>query len=149
MQGTQVPSLPRALDPTCHSWVFMPKLKIPSVAAKTWHSQKIIFFLKKEQNNIWWWKSLGRVRLFAGPMDYTVHGILQNTGVGSRFLLQGIFPTQGLNWGLLHCRWILYQPNYQGSPKIYIAVWFSEQCKSSYCIKAWSFFLSIVFLTLQ
>ena len=33
----------------------------------------------------------------------------QNTGVGSRSLFQGIFPTQGLNPGLLHCRWILYQ----------------------------------------
>ena len=32
----------------------------------------------------------------------------QNTGVGSLSLLQGIFPTQGLNQGLLHCRWILY-----------------------------------------
>ena len=30
-------------------------------------------------------------------------------------LLQGIFPTQELNWGLLHCRWILYQLSYQGS----------------------------------
>ena len=39
----------------------------------------------------------------------------QNTGVGSLSLLQGIFPTQELNWGLLHCRWILYQLNYQGS----------------------------------
>ena len=28
----------------------------------------------------------------------------QNTGVGSRSLLQGIFPTQGSNPGLLHCR---------------------------------------------
>ena len=33
----------------------------------------------------------------------------QSTGVGSRSLLQGIFPTQGSNPGLLHCRWILYQ----------------------------------------
>ena len=31
-------------------------------------------------------------------------------------LLQGIFPTQELNWGLLHCRQILYQLSYQGSP---------------------------------
>ena len=30
----------------------------------------------------------------------------QNIGVGSCSLLQGIFPTQGLNPGLLHCRWI-------------------------------------------
>ena len=36
----------------------------------------------------------------------------QNTGVGSLSLLQGIFPTQGLNQGLLHCRWILYQLSY-------------------------------------
>ena len=40
----------------------------------------------------------------------------QNTGVGSRSLLQGIFPTQGLNPGLPHCRWILYQLSHQGSP---------------------------------
>ena len=33
----------------------------------------------------------------------------QNTRVGSLSLLQGIFPTQGLSPGLLHCRWILYQ----------------------------------------
>ena len=39
----------------------------------------------------------------------------QNTGVGSCFLLQGIFPTQGLNPGLLHCRWILYQLSHKGS----------------------------------
>jgi len=44
----------------------------------------------------------------------------QNTGVGNRFLLQGIFPTQGLNPGLLHCRQILYQLSHQGSLYIYI-----------------------------
>ena len=37
----------------------------------------------------------------------------QNTGVGSRSLLQQIFPTQGLNPGLLHCRRILYQLRYK------------------------------------
>jgi len=40
----------------------------------------------------------------------------KNTGVGSISLLQGIFQTQELNWVLLHCRWILYQLSYQGSP---------------------------------
>ena len=39
----------------------------------------------------------------------------QNTGVGSLSLLQGIFPTQGSNPGLLHCRWILYQLSYHGT----------------------------------
>ena len=40
----------------------------------------------------------------------------QNAGVGSLSLLQGIFPTQGLNPGLLHCRQILYQLSRKGSP---------------------------------
>ena len=40
----------------------------------------------------------------------------KNTGVGSLSLLHGIFPTPELNLGLLHCRWILYQLSYQGSP---------------------------------
>ena len=39
----------------------------------------------------------------------------KNTGVGSLSLFQGIFPTQELNWGLLHCWWILYQLSSQGS----------------------------------
>jgi len=39
----------------------------------------------------------------------------KNTGVVSLSLLQGIFPTQESNWGLLHGRWILYQLSYQGS----------------------------------
>ena len=39
----------------------------------------------------------------------------KNTGVDSLSFLQQIFPTQELNWGLLHCRWILYQLSYQGS----------------------------------
>ena len=41
----------------------------------------------------------------------------QSTRVGSRALLQRIFPTQGLNPGLLHCRQILYQLNHKGSPR--------------------------------
>ena len=42
----------------------------------------------------------------------------KNTGVVSHVILQGIFPTQGLNPGLLHCRWILYHLSHQGSPFI-------------------------------
>ena len=40
----------------------------------------------------------------------------KNTGVGCHAFLQGIFPNQGLNPGLSHCRLILYQLSYQGSP---------------------------------
>ena len=47
------------------------------------------------------------------PMDYIVHGILQARlleWVAFSFSREsGIFPIQGSNSGLLHCRWILYQ----------------------------------------
>ena len=60
------------------------------------------------------------------PMDHSlpgssVHGDSpgKNTGVGCHaLLLQGIFPTQGSNPGLPHCRQILYCLSYQGSPGI-------------------------------
>ena len=42
----------------------------------------------------------------------------ENTGVDSLSLLQRIFPTQELNRGLLHCRRILYQLSYEGSPEL-------------------------------
>ena len=57
--------------------------------------------------------SLGPHRLYI-PWNSPV----QNTGVGSLSLLQGIFPTQGWNPGYPHCRWILYQLSHQGSPRI-------------------------------
>ena len=42
----------------------------------------------------------------------------KNTGVGNLSLFQWIFPIQELNQGLLHCRRILYQLNYQRSINI-------------------------------
>ena len=47
------------------------------------------------------------------PMDRSLcpwDSLGKNTGVRSHAFLQGIFPTQGLNPGLLHYRWILYTP---------------------------------------
>ena len=64
-------------------------------------------------------------------MDCIVHGLLQ-----ARILewvafpfSRGIFPTQGLNPGLLYCRQILYQLSHQGSPRIlqWIAYLFSSE----------------------
>ena len=64
-------------------------------------------------------ESLSHVRL-CHPMNYTAYSSWnspgQNRGVGSLSLLQGIFTTQESNWGLLHCRRILYQLSYEGSP---------------------------------
>ena len=42
----------------------------------------------------------------------------QNTGVGNLSLLQGIFPTQGSNPGLPHCRRILDRLSHKGGPRI-------------------------------
>ena len=39
----------------------------------------------------------------------------KNTGVGYYFFLQGIFPTQGSNWCLFHCKQIPYCLSHQGS----------------------------------
>ena len=54
------------------------------------------------------------------PPGSSVHGDSpgKNTRVGCHAILQGIFPTQGSNPGLPHCRWILYRLSHQGSPRI-------------------------------
>ena len=65
----------------------------------------------------WKWKSLNHVRLFCNPMDCSPwNSPGQNTGVGNLSLQ--IFPFQGSNPGLPHCRQILYQLSHQGSPRI-------------------------------
>ena len=48
----------------------------------------------------------------------------KNSGVGSLSLLQGIFPTQESNWGLLHYRWILYQLSYKESLSVFMYMFF-------------------------
>ena len=58
----------------------------------------------------------------------------KNTGVGSLSLLHWIFWTQESNWGLAHCRWILYQLSFQQSPQ------FPPQKKSIYYLKTFGFF---------
>ena len=69
-------------------------------------------------------KSVSHAQLFATPWTVACTKLLhpwdflgKNTGVGCRFLLQGIFPTQGSNPGLLHCRQTLYRLSHQGSGK--------------------------------
>ena len=55
--------------------------------------------------------------LQADSLPAEPQGKPKNTGVGSLSLLQGIFLTQESNQGPLHCRQILYQLSYEGSPK--------------------------------
>ena len=60
------------------------------------------------------------------PLPAEPPGKPKNTGVGSLCLLQGIFPTQELNQGLLQWKWILYQLSYQGSPSSCITHLFQQ-----------------------
>ena len=55
----------------------------------------------------------------------------QDTGVGNPSLLQGIFPTQGSNPGLLHCGWIPYQLSHKGRPRILERVAYPFSSRSS------------------
>ena len=53
------------------------------------------------------------------PMDYIYspwNSPDKDTGVGCHSFLQGIFPSQGSNPSLLHCRQLPYCLNHQGSP---------------------------------
>ena len=69
--------------------------------------------------HLWKWKKMKVAQscpTLCYLMDCPWNSPGQNTGVGSLFLLQGIFPTQESNLGLLHCRKILYQLSHKGSP---------------------------------
>ena len=67
------------------------------------------FFSRSSQH-----RNLTGVSCIAGGFLISwAQGKLKNTRVGSLSLLQQIFPTQESNWGLLHCRLILYQLSYQ------------------------------------
>ena len=59
----------------------------------------------------------------------------KDTGVGCHFLLQGIFPTQGSNPGLLHCRQILYWLSYKGM-ETYITIYkIDSQQEFAVCLR--------------
>ena len=86
------------------------------------------FFLYSPWNSPGQNTGVGSCRLLQGifqPRDHTQVSCIagdslpaepvgkpKNTGVGSLSFLQQIFLTQELNWGLLHCRWVLYQLSY-------------------------------------
>ena len=55
-------------------------------------------------------------------------GKTKNTGVDSLYLLQQIFPIQESNWGLLHCRCILYQLNYKREALIKVQFSSAQSC---------------------
>ena len=63
-----------------------------------------------------------KVKVTQSSLTFCNHSPCQDTEMGSCSLLQGIFPTQGSNPGLLHCRWILYRLSRQGSHVVHFTV---------------------------
>ena len=100
-------------------------------AVQEWHSTSLTASTRRGRANQaeeWtkrkhpWWPVKVKVSQ-SRPDCLRPHGLYiprnspgQNTEVGSRSLLQGNFPTQGLNPSLPHCRRILYQLSHKGNP---------------------------------
>ena len=91
------------------------------------HSKSVSFSCSIIPSSLWP-HGLQPTRLLC-PWDFPG----KDAGVGCHFLLQRIFPTQGSNPGLLHCRQILYWMSYKGSP--IIMVFYSKPSQS---ISVWS-----------
>ena len=67
----------------------------------------------------------------------------KNIGVGCHALLQGIFPIQGSNPGLPHCRQILYHLSHQGSPNFVKLIIKPRNCAPS-CVQLWHMLLPLL-----
>ena len=63
-----------------------------------------------------WIERLNKIITVACQAPLSMEFSNKNSGVGGHSLLKGIFPTQGSNLSLLHCRQILYHLSHQGSP---------------------------------
>ena len=88
------------------------------------------------------------------PMDCSTPGSYclwkfsgRNTGVGCRFLLQGIFLTQGSNLSLLYCRQTLYRLCHKGSPNLSVVVDL-QRCANLCCTAKWPSYTHIGILFL-
>ena len=99
-------------------WTFVGK--VMSLLLKMLSRLVITFLPRSKEKKV---KSLSRVRLLVTPwtianQDPPSMGFSrQKYWSGCHFLLQGIFPTQGSNPGLPHCRQTLYRLSHQGSPR--------------------------------
>ena len=87
------------------------KLEKAKIELNLWFTQEIVLCLIVQ----WCLTLCGSMD--CSPPGSSVHrdSLGKNTGVGCHALLQGIFPTQGSNPGLMHFRQILYQLSYQGN----------------------------------
>jgi len=90
------------------------KLRMIFTYLRGWKLERIIIF-----SDLWKWShSVLSNSLWPHGLYSPWNSPGQNIEVGSLFLFQGTFPTQGLNPGLPHCRQILYQLSHKRSPRI-------------------------------
>ena len=107
------PALPATRRPFLLPFLTLPRLSTDCPL------QTLSGLLKVDKENC---ESLSHVQFHVTPWTVAHQAPLvmeffrQNAGVGSPSLLQGIFPTQGLNPGVPLCRQILYHLSHRGSP---------------------------------
>ena len=116
------------------AFLLLVRVKIIQLVSKwlfsSWHHQALLidsWYVQFHCTSMWKKVKVcslfSQVWLFATPWTVAWTKLLhprgfqgESTGVGCHFLLQGIFPTQGSNPGLLHCRQTLCFLSHQGSP---------------------------------
>ena len=76
------------------------------------------------------WVAISSSRESSRPRDWTWVSPGKNTGVGCHLFLQGIFLTQGLNPGLLHCRQTLYPCATREAPLVILSSYFKIRANS-------------------
>ena len=122
------------LQPFAHNWCWKDKLYVVNLQTSSYFVQTVnimIQLIKMQtelnchgyrQNNALPSES-GRLSLMCKCLQpYGLYSPWnspgKNTGLSSLSLLQGIFPSQGSNPGLPHCRQILYHLSHKGSPRM-------------------------------
>ena len=113
----------------CPASFYTPRTNLPVTPGISWLPtftfQSLIMKVKSESES----HSVVSDSLWPHELYSPLNSPGQNTRVGSLSLLQGIFPSQGLNPGLPHCRHTLYQLSPKGSPRIleWVAYPFSSE----------------------
>ena len=116
ISSTWVYPPPQSPKPECILHLSLPSLSVSSTSvSQAWNLRVRLYF---SFSIITQWCPTLCDPMDCSPPGSSDHGYSpgKNTGVGWHALLQGIFPTQGWNPGLPHCRWILYHLSHQGSP---------------------------------
>ena len=104
-------TVPYRINPRRNIWLRHILIKL----TKMKHKERILKTAREKQ----------KVTYKGNPIELTADLSAERSSrrspVGCHFLLQGIFPTQGLNPGLPHCRQALYHLSHKGSP--YLKYW--------------------------